>query len=109
MRACIIVLAILLAVAGCAKPIPAERSAYVGVWEAATMSLQITQDGRVAYKRQENENSSKSVEAPVQEFVGNDIVAGVGPLKTKFVVSVPPHEVDGVWKMTVDGVELTRR
>jgi hypothetical protein len=29
-------------------------------------------------------------------------------MSTEFVVSAPPHEDAGVWKMTVDGVELTR-
>ena len=31
------------------------------------------------------------------------------PFSTTFVVSQPPRLVDGAWKMTVDGVELTRR
>ena len=28
--------------------------------------------------------------------------------KTEFVVAAPPHEEAGVWKMTVDGVDLIR-
>jgi hypothetical protein len=29
-------------------------------------------------------------------------------MTTKFDVSVPPHEEDGEWRMTVDGVQLQR-
>lgn len=109
MRSFILTLLTLLALAGCAKPIPPERSAYVGEWEADAMALLITQDGRVAYKRLFGSSGSKSVSGPIQSFEGNNFIVGIGPVKTRFVVSVPPHEVRGEWKMTVDGVELTRR
>ena len=109
MRSFILTLLALLALAGCAKPLPPERSGYVGEWQSDSMALLITQDGRVAYKRLVGPNGSKSVSGPIQSFEGNNFVVGIGPVKTKFVVSVPPHEDQGEWKMTVDGVELTRQ
>jgi hypothetical protein len=94
-------------VIGCAKPIPADRMAYVGDWQGENMRLAITKEGQVHYIRM-NGGSRTSVDAPLQEFEGDDFIVGVGPLKTRFVVSKPPRREGNVWKMTVDGVELTR-
>jgi len=98
-----------LALAGCAKPVPAEKHDYVGLWESATMSLRITADGRVEYKHQPSASSSKSLSAPIKAFKGDDFVVGVGPMETTFKVSAVPHQDGGSWKMTVDGEELVRR
>lgn len=104
-----LILVVLLALTACAKPVPADKQDYVGTWEAATTFLLISQDGRVIYKHKPSPRTSKSIEAPIKAFEGNDMVVGVGPLTTRFVVSVPPHEENGAWKMTVDGELLTRR
>jgi hypothetical protein len=71
------------------------------------MSLQIYQDGKVAYERSEG-RTSVSIDARVKEFVGDDFVVGVWIFTTNFDVSVPPEQVDGTWQMVVDGVRLTR-
>lgn len=103
------ILAPILAIAlfACGKPVPAEKSAYVGEWQEKTMYLLITQDGSVRYKRQKN-GGSTSVEGPLKGFEGNNFVAGVGPLATTFIVSKPPYQDGDKWKMVVDDVELTR-
>lgn len=95
--------------AACGKPVPADKQAYVGTWESTTTSLLIDASGRVIYKHQPSPSISKSLDAPIKAYEGNDFIAGVGPLTTRFVVSVPPHQEEGSWKMTVDGQELTRR
>lgn len=69
------------------------------------MDLAIDADGRVRYQRR-NGGGHTSIEAPIQRFEGDNFVVGVGFLSTTFVVSKPPHESDGVMRMTVDGVEL---
>ena len=46
-----IALLLAMALTGCGKPVPQEKSAYVGEWRAPAMTLLITQDGGVAYKR----------------------------------------------------------
>ncbi len=102
----LLMLASLLLVA-CGKPVPPEKSSYVGEWQSPTVSLLITQDGGVVYKRFQGD-VSKSIDAPLKGFIGNDFEVGVGPITTTFVVSVAPHQEDGVWKMTVDGVEITK-
>lgn len=99
---------LMLALSGCGKPVPAEKAAYVGEWRATAMVILITQDGSVAYRRLEG-GVNKSIDGPLKDFQGNNFVVGFGPVSTVFIVSVPPHLDGDVWKMTVDGVELTRR
>ncbi len=71
------------------------------------MYLLITQDGSIRYKRLKG-GVTTSVEGPLKGFDGNNFEAGIGPLSTTFVVSKPPFQEEGVWKMVVDGVELTK-
>jgi hypothetical protein len=101
----LIVLAVMLA--ACGIEVPAAKSAYIGQWKADGMSLLITRDGSIAYKRIQK-GASTSIDAPLKAFHGDDFDVGIGPMTTTFTVSSPPREIDGVWKMTVDGVELTR-
>lgn len=91
----------------CAKPLPSDKTSYSGEWKGGPISLLITADGRVKYARKEG-GMSKSLDAPIKEFKGDNFVVGVGFMSTEFVVTAPPHEEGGAWKMTVDGIELTR-
>ena len=96
------------ALSGCGKPVPPEKADYVGEWQRPEMYLSITQGGSVKYKRTQT-GSTTSVEGPIKAFEGDNFKVGVGPMVTTFVVSVRPHQTaDGDWKMTVDGLELTR-
>lgn len=98
---------IALLLSACANPLPPEKSAYAGQWDAPGMSLLVTQDGSVAYKRIRG-GATTSVSAPLQKFDGDNFVVGIGLWTTTFVVSKPPTEEAGRWTMTVDGVTLTR-
>jgi hypothetical protein len=100
-------IAVAALVIACAKPIAPERIAYVGEWKADNMRLVITQEGQVRYARVKG-GARTTVDAPLKEFDGDDFIVGVGPMKTRFVVTKPPHREGNVWKMTVDGVELVR-
>jgi hypothetical protein len=101
------VLALALPLGGCGKPVPPEKASYVGEWRQPTMYLLITQDGTVRYKRLKGAGTT-SIDAPLKGFSGDNFEVGVGPISTVFVVSRPPYQKDGKWKMMVDGVELTR-
>ena len=92
---------------GCARPIPQDKETYIGEWRSSEMVLLILADGTVAYKRLKG-GGSVSVNGPLKEFIGDDFVVGIWFMTTMFDVTVPPHEEDGVWKMTVDSVELTK-
>lgn len=104
----LIPLLLALALSGCGKPVPAEKAAYVGEWQAPAMYLLITQDGSVSYKRRKG-GATTSVEGPLKGFVDDNLEVGIGPLTTTFVVSQPPYQEGGQWKMVVDGVELSRQ
>ena len=91
----------------CGKPVPTEKSSYVGEWQEKTMFLLITQDGSIRYKRLK-EGVTTSIEAPLKGFEGNNFAVGIGPMSTIFVVKKPPYQDGDKWKMVVDGVELTK-
>lgn len=102
---------LLLGLVACAKPVPPEKADYVGQWNAPNMSILITQEGRINYHRTDATNGktvNKGIDGLIKAFHGDDFEVGVAPLTTTFVVSEIPHQVDGKWKMTVDGVELTK-
>ncbi|AQS39850.1 hypothetical protein Sps_04767 [Shewanella psychrophila] len=107
MKKYISVIALLLLLSGCADPLPEDKLSYVGEWQSKEMGLLILADGTVAYKRLKG-GATTSVNGPLKEFVGDDFVVGFLFMATTFVVSESPHEVDGVWLMTVDGVKLIR-
>ncbi len=102
----------LLGLAACAKPLPEDRKDYVGIWTgirgAEQMTLAIDAGGMVSYKR-EKPGMSKSVNAPIKAFEGDDFVVGVGPMTTRFKVTQRPKQIDGARTMVVDGVTLSRR
>ena len=108
-RLVLIAMMLVLPLSGCLKPvpIPPEKSAYVGEWQQKSMYLQITQEGEVHYWRSEDGVTSK-INAPLKRFNGNDFEVGMGWFSTTFIVSKPPYQEDGQWKMVVDGVKLTR-
>lgn len=103
----VLLLSIALTLAGCSEPIPPEKLAYAGEWRGENVQLVITLEGAVQYERRSGA-SNVSVNAPIQRFEGDNFVVGVGPFNTTFVVSKPPHLVEGQYRMVVDGVELTR-
>ena len=96
-----------LVLIGCSKPVPPEKSAYVGEWQEKTMYLLITQDGSVSYKRLKG-GLTTSVDGPLKGFSGDNFEVGIGPLTTTFVVNKTPYQEGDAWKMVVDGVELTK-
>jgi len=98
---------LLALLAGCGDPLPKDKLDYAGEWHGKDMLLIIAQDGSLRYKRVKG-GSSTTVSAPIQRFEGASFWVGIGPLATKFDVTVPPHKEGNAWRMVVDGVELTR-
>jgi hypothetical protein len=101
------VLILLFLLIGCSNPIPEDKLDYVGEWRSKEMVLLILQDGSLKYERLKR-GGTTSITGPIKAFEGDDFVVGIAFLTTTFEVSKPPHEMDGVWKMEVDGVTLTR-
>jgi hypothetical protein len=99
--------ALLVLLAGCGKPVPQEKSAYVGEWKAKTAYLLITQDGSVRYERLKG-GARSSLEMPLKGFTGDNFEVGVGPMSTTFIVSQPPHQDGDTWKMVVNDLEMVK-
>jgi len=102
-----IVMGMTIFLSACGKPVPPEKSAYVGEWREKVMYLLITQDGGVRYKRFKG-GANVSVDGPLKQFDGDNFEVGIGPASTTFVVTRPPYQDGNEWKMVVDGVELTK-
>jgi len=96
-----------LILSACAQPVPQDKAAYVGEWRGQAMSLQLTQDGTVHYRRVKG-STTTTINAPLRRFEGDSFVVGIPFVETTFEVSKPPYQEAGTWKMVVDGVELTR-
>ncbi len=103
--AAVVLLSALLS--ACGQPVPPEKADYVGVWQAESMYLSITQEGRITSMKV-TDGVTTSVEGPLKGFVDEGFEAGVGPLSTTYVVSTAPYLDGDEWKMTVDDVELTK-
>ncbi|WFU37681.1 hypothetical protein QA640_24775 [Bradyrhizobium sp. CB82] len=103
----VIAIAAMLTLSACGQAVPNDKAAYVGEWKAQTMSLLLTQDGSIRYKRVRG-NTTTSINAPLRRFEGDNFVVGIPFISSTFEVSKPPYQEAGTWKMVVDGVELTR-
>ncbi len=104
-----VLIAVLLALllTACGEPVPAARMSYVGEWKGPDMRLVIAASGNVDYLRT-RPNGKTTINAPINRWEGHDFHVGIGFMTTRFVVSRPPSEREGVWTMVVDGVELRR-
>ena len=93
------------------KPVPSDKSAYVGDWQGKGMRLNIHQNGQIDYNR-EQPGKHINVNIELVRFDGDNFDAGANlgfmNASSTFVVSKPPHKEGGKWKMTVDDVELTK-
>jgi hypothetical protein len=103
--ACVVLAALLSACS--AKPVPPEKSEYVGTWKGPKMSVSITQAGEVKYERSDGW-IPKSATGTLQGFNSDNFDVAVMGYTTTFIVSLPPHWVGDQKRMTVDGIELTK-
>lgn len=89
------------------KASPEYRRLFHGVWKGPGMELTITGKGQVRYKRNTGKGT-RSFSGMLMEFRKDRFKAGVLGLGTTFKIDRPPHKEGETWKMTIDGVELTR-
>ena len=99
---------LVLALAACTQPVPVDHRNYIGHWQGEGVLLVIQANGHANYARA-REGRRTNIEGPAHSFTTQGFKIGIGPLSASFRVQSPPTEVDGTWRMTVDGVVLTRR
>lgn len=97
-----------LLVSCAAKPLAPERADFAGTWHGGNgVVLTITADGKVEYARPTKQTSG-TVSGHIQGWQGDDFIVGVMVQKTRFKVQQVPVEVNGSWRMTVNGDLLLR-
>ncbi|MDB4835139.1 hypothetical protein OAH12_00980 [Cyclobacteriaceae bacterium] len=88
--------------------VPNDKQDYIGFWQSDIMYMKFSADGHVEYKRVEG-GTSKSINAPLQKFDGDNFEVGAMGMTSVFEVSqVPTEDGNGRWTMIVDGVKLVR-
>lgn len=102
-----LLLAACLWLVACAEPVPMDYSNYVGHWRGDGTLLVIRANGHADYERV-TDRSRLSIEGACHSFSDEGFKIGLGLMSASFEVTHPPRQVDGRWRMTVDGVELTR-
>lgn len=103
----VIVLLWLLALAACTQPLPVDKRDYVGHWQGDGVLLVIQADGHASYERAKDGRRT-SISGPAHSFSTAGFKIGIGPLSANFKVRSAPTASNGTWRMTVDGVSLTR-
>jgi hypothetical protein len=92
---------------GCGTPLPPDRAAYAGEWRGTGVTLSISREGSLFFEKVAG-GSRYKIKGPIQGFKGDNISVGVLFITSTIDVSQPPIETNGVWTMTVEGVEVTR-
>jgi len=100
-------LLLLVAMAACTQPLPVDKRDFIGHWRGEGVLLVIQADGHANYARAKDSRRT-SITGPAHSFSAKGFKIGIGPLSAPFRVQSPPLETDGAWRMTVDGVVLTR-
>ncbi len=103
-----LVLALTLA-CGSLEATPPPNEDFVGRWATKDGSAQlaISPEGHVTYHRKQGA-STTSIDAPAQAWTETRFTVGVFGIETDFTIDGAPRQVEGVWTMTVDGLEYTR-
>lgn len=84
-------------------PIPEDKQDFIGTWKDDEVHLTISPTGQLEYK-----DPKLSLDAPIKEFTDEHIIAGVWFLEKTFRIDNAPYQKNGVWKMKINGIELTK-
>jgi hypothetical protein len=94
---------------GSLEPTPPPNRDFVGGWVSkdGTAKLAISAEGKVNYARSSG-GSNTTIDAPAQAWTDSSFTVGAMGISTDFTIEKAPTQIDGIWHMTVDGVEYTR-
>jgi hypothetical protein len=93
---------------GTFEPTPPPNADLVGQWSQPNGFLNINASGQINY--QENSSGTTTINAPAKSWAADGFVVGAMGIETTFKIDEAPHQdAEGVWHMTVDGIDYTRR
>jgi predicted naringenin-chalcone synthase len=94
---------------GAFEPTPPPNRDFVGVWMAkdGTATLAVSPEGHVNYARKQG-STNTTIDAPAKAWTDSSFTVGAMGISTDFTIDHAPKLIDGVWHMTVDGLEYTR-
>lgn len=90
-----------------ASALSSTKKEYAGHWEGGGVTLDISSSA-VSYVNKQG-NTSTTLNGTLDHFEGDDIVIKILIPTSTLKVTSPPTLVGGEWKMTVEGVEVTRK
>jgi hypothetical protein len=92
------------------RPEPPPSPAWVGTWEGPGMTVRIDESGLVDLRRGASGTGgdlASSVAGPAKAWTPS-LEVGVGVFTTGWRVDETPHEVNGEWRMVIEGVVVVR-
>jgi hypothetical protein len=94
---------------GSFEPTPPPNPDFIGAWVSkdGSAKLAISSAGHVSYSRRDG-STTTNIDAPAQAWTDASFTVGAMGISTDFTIEKAPTQVDGVWTMTVDGIEYTR-
>lgn len=96
------------AACGAFEATPPPNDDLVGQWSQPNGFLNINASGQINY--QENSSGTTTINAPAKSWSDTEFVVGAMGIETSFKIDdAPTQDDEGVWHMTVDGIEYTRR
>ena len=81
----------------------------VGEWTAVDGSayLHVSPEGFINYRRQRGAQHTE-LNLPAKQWADASFTVGALGMTTDFRIDAAPELIDGVWHLTVDGLEYTR-
>jgi hypothetical protein len=86
-------------------PLAADKKSYAGTWTSSGITLKISLDGQVDYKKEEGSRKT-SITGPIKEFDKDNFVVGFWFMTSTFEVQKTPFQEGERWAMVVDGTKL---
>jgi hypothetical protein len=86
-------------------PLPADKKNYVGKWTNTTITLEISLEGDVKYKKEEGSRKT-TINGPIKEFDKDNFVVGFWFMTSTFEVQKTPFQEGERWAMVVNGTKL---
>ena len=99
---------LLVVLGGCIKdslPLPEDKQSYAGHWSNSNITLKISMDGEVNYKKKEGGRET-SINDYITAFDKDNFIVGIWFLTTTFEVQKAPFQEGERWAIVVDGNKL---